>query len=339
MAKTIYQYAGFTATDLKNRGSATCDMVVNGTGVDCTNITDTRVKNVLGESTTAVSGLCSSSLVNKWSNFSPRLWSINSFVMADAVKTPYSMGAFAGYCHTAVAPYVSSMPSGLYIIEGQTSLNLPISVLLGQVDWMSTPFLKSLNLEILVGGSSLAVMHENMNPSTYLTNTHTFDPSINTTGWTTPHIATFRYYFGKDSANSYTELCNVPNLSGITATINVWMKAKLGTFVASSGLASTLGKPSAVLIKDTADLLNCYVSQNDAGVDTITLSCHGIDTNSDGVGDLTILTKDRYTWYRLNGGSWVIGDYLSMQINYSAGGTFYLPFSVTYNDVVDCEIR
>lgn len=332
--KVIGAYGGFTATDILNRASNTSDMVVSGTNVNCSNITVTRVKTVLGESTTSVGGLCTSGNVNLWSGFGPTEWYLSGGNFLNRIKTPYSMGGFAGYAHQAAAPYISSMPANLYIIEGQTELYLPIAVLLGQIDWKKHPFLKSINLEVLINGSNVGVQHLEFG-SDYLKTTHSFNPAINTTGWTYQHTAIFRFYFGKDAANGWTEIANVPNISNTEALINIWLKAKLGTFNVGADLQASLGG-NAAIIKTPA---NCYITQNDAGADFLTLSTNGIDTNSDGIGDLNLVQADRYIWVQLNNGAWFVQDYIRMHVNDSAGGTYTLPWNVTYNDIVNVEIR
>src|SRR5659263_201771 len=231
MGKIISAYGGFTATDIKNRADIPLpeNMAVTGSDVDCDTITMTNIKSALGESSTALGVLSTSPLVNKWSEFSPREWYIENGVLLDRVNAPYSFGSFVGYDKDAVAPYISSMPTNLYVIEGQTELYLPIAVLLGQIDWKKHPFLKSINLEVLINGSVAGVQHLALG-SDYLKTTHSFDLVINTTGWIYQHTATFRFYFGKDTANGWTELDNVPNITNVDALINVWLKAKLGTF-------------------------------------------------------------------------------------------------------------
>jgi len=334
--KVLNPYGGFTGTDIKNRASVPlqANIAVNGTAVECRNITITNIRTILDETLTGIGALSTSPKVNPFSEFGPREWYINAGVLTDRIKTPYQFGNFACYDHNAVAPYISSMPTNLYIIEGQTELYLPIAVLLGQIDWKKHPFLKSVNLEVLINGSSAGVQHLELG-SDYLKTTHSFNLAINTTGWTYQHTATFRFYFGKDAANSWTELANVPNITNVDAVINVWLKAKLGTFNIGSDLQTSLGG-NATIIKTPA---NCYITQNDAGADMLTLSTNGIDTNSDGVGDLNLVQADRYIWVQLNGGDWYIQDAIRMHVDDSAGGTYTLPWNITYNDVVNVEIR
>jgi len=138
MGKLISAYAGFTATDLKNRGSNTCDMVVNGTNVDCTNLTDTRIKNVLGVGVTGVAQLCTSTAVNKWSCFSPTEWYVGTYPnLVNRVKTPYTMGSFAGYNHNAVEP--TSFNSSFEYTKGAAGSTITQSIAakvkMGEYDW------------------------------------------------------------------------------------------------------------------------------------------------------------------------------------------------------------
>ena len=338
MSKDILTYGGFTATQIKTRASipADADMSISGSIISCNNINIGDIKALIGESTADLSVLCQSSLVNKWSGYSPREWYVSGYSYLDRPKTPYMAGYFAGYHHSAPAPYITDRTTDFTIAQGTAIAYVNASILLGEIDWLLiNPFVKSVNMEVSVGGSVVDLQHITLNPSDYLVNTQTFHSTLNTTGWTSLHTVTVRFYFGRDAANSYSEICNIPNISSFDVAISVQMLAVLGTFNVGSALNTYLGG-SAIIIKTLA---NCYVTQNDYGIDTLTLSTNGIDTNADGIGDLNILNASRYIWVQLNGGTWYIQDYIYMPNSASAGGTYNLPWSITYGDVVNVEIR
>ncbi|HEY3389622.1 MAG TPA: hypothetical protein VGK38_08640 [Prolixibacteraceae bacterium] len=138
MGKLISAYGGFTATDLKNRADIPlqADMVITGSDVDCSDITITKIKNILGETVTGIGALCQSANVNKWSGFSPREWYTDTQVIKDRVLPPYTFGSFAGYNNEAISPFIQSVSD---IVLGSdynaVSYNPTIKVNLGEVNW------------------------------------------------------------------------------------------------------------------------------------------------------------------------------------------------------------
>lgn len=71
MAKRQHTYAGYSATDLKNRASipASTNITTGSTYIDCSNILLSDVKNVLGESSSSLGYLYSSPNINQYSYF------------------------------------------------------------------------------------------------------------------------------------------------------------------------------------------------------------------------------------------------------------------------------
>lgn len=132
MGKIINAYGGYTPVKIINRSSDTSDMVIVGSTVDCSNISITRIKNVLNETTTAVSALCSSPNVNKWSGFSPIEWYLSGGVLLNRVKIPYSIGSFAGYDHIADAPYILRYSDTLHANLNETIF---ADIILSEIDW------------------------------------------------------------------------------------------------------------------------------------------------------------------------------------------------------------
>jgi hypothetical protein len=342
MAKIISAYGGFTATEIKNRASNTSDMSVVGTTVECSYITTTKIKNILGGAATAIGAFCTNASVNQWSNFSPIKWDVSGNTFIKSIKTPYTFGSFAGYHHDAATPFVSGDITDFSIIESQQTEYITIGLHLGEIDWMQyhpVPAIASLNMEIKVNGSVENVIHETLSSTDYLNQLHTLEASINTSGWgLQTHTVACRFYLGRGSANSWEELMAIPTLNTITEYGSVTRKAYLRFFDIGDALLASLGAGS-VIIQSAPDITNTYVTQNDAGTDTVTITCHGIDTNADRVGDLNLVQADRYAWTRLNDGDWYILNYIQMHVDDSASATFNLPWTVTYGDIVDVEIR
>ena len=346
MPITLVPFGGITAITIKSRAEipSSASMTVNGTNLDCNDINISQIASVIGSSYNDLGVLCQSSLVNKWSGYSPREFYISSGTMLDRLKTPYSLGDFAGYDHAALSPYLLSHTADFSIMEtaGTTSTTVNASVMLGQINWWLTDlYFGSVIMEASIGGSVVTTQIINLSQSTFLTTSSDFSATINTTGWTTAHTVNLAFYFGKDAAHSNTKLCSLPGLSSTDIIIGVNRIPRIGTFLASSGLAATLGKSSAVLITTPTDLTLCYVTMGTS--QTISVNCHGVDTNNDGVGDLTLFSSGRFLYWRVNGGSWWLLNGITMAIDNSSGGTFgavniSIP-AITYNDIIDVEVR
>lgn len=138
MPKTISAYGGFTSADLKARAEipAQTDMTISGSNVDCVNIKDSDIKNVLGESVTGVGALCISPLVNKWSGFGPWEYYNVSGVLTTRIVPPYSLGIFAGYHHGAIVPYMQ--PVSAIVLDSSynaVAYNATIKINLGELNW------------------------------------------------------------------------------------------------------------------------------------------------------------------------------------------------------------
>jgi hypothetical protein len=127
--------------DIPDQSSIT---IVNTTTLDCSNIRDTDVKNVLGESTTGVFALCSSINVNRWARFKPGYLGYNIALPTlpdvnptiDFVQIDGRLGMFAGYNHQeATKPtYWESAPSAnMGSVEYGTSYPVNVSLLRGRL--------------------------------------------------------------------------------------------------------------------------------------------------------------------------------------------------------------
>lgn len=137
MSKDLSSYDGFSATDIKNRADipAQSNITVNGSTVQCTDIKLTDVKNAIGSSSSTVGGLCNDSAVNKWSYFGPTEWYVSSETLLNRVKTPYSLGSFAGYNKDAVEPSIITKTVKSQIITYPTTFDVTAVVRLGEYDF------------------------------------------------------------------------------------------------------------------------------------------------------------------------------------------------------------
>jgi len=137
--KVLNTYAGFTGTDIKNRADIPLqtNIVVNGSTVECRNITTTNIRTVINETVTGIGALCQSPNVNKWSNYGPREWLIVGGGIENSVKVPYQFGSFAGYDKEAVEPIPFS--ASFEYTKGATGSTITQSIAAkiktGQYDW------------------------------------------------------------------------------------------------------------------------------------------------------------------------------------------------------------
>ena len=159
MAKILNVYRGYTASDINTRSSNTGDHSVVSSTVEFTNITTSKIGNVLGDSSHSVSALCTSTSVNHWSGFGPtvRTYSnsgtVNGTLVNSDPTTNYQMGSFAGYNHSAPTPGWSSDPQGLefWTSSGSQAL-ISVDVLLGEVDFPAPA--ASITLSLWAWGGS-----------------------------------------------------------------------------------------------------------------------------------------------------------------------------------------
>ena len=104
-------YRNFSATEISNRMSNTCDKSVNGSNVDCTNCTTNKCENVLSIANTSnITQLFDASAINHWSAWGPTKRSVSGGVLVNSHYTGNRdiSGAFCGYNHGATAPHYHS---------------------------------------------------------------------------------------------------------------------------------------------------------------------------------------------------------------------------------------
>lgn len=351
MAKIISSYGGITASAIKAKADipSQSNMTVSGNDVSCTNIILSEVKTAIGSSNNNLSGLCSSPNVNIWSGFGPVEWYNNANVLQSRIKTPYYLGSFAGYNHTAEPPYLYSYTQDFNIYQGQTTTQLQATLFLNEIPWKNIPFLQSINMEVIIDSAVWGTTsHIQLSDSNYLSTQHTFEVTGSTVGWTSNKTATLRFYFGRDAANSWQELTDIPNISTVNVVMTFQPYAVLRNFTVSSILTSDLGG-TAEIIQNSTDIANSYVTQLTGGLGSVTLAWRGIDTNNDGSGDLDIIqAAGVYYWFRKNNGTWYYMDDVNPDPvgTTATGGTYYdkLDMSepeihLTYGDIVDIELR
>ena len=115
MALSRAAYRNFTASDIDGRISNTCTHSVNGSNVDCTDITVSKVRTVLGSSAYNLSSLCTATGVNHWSAWGPTTRAFSGGVLTNSdPSSSYSLGSFAGYHHDAITPVYESGGSNTY---------------------------------------------------------------------------------------------------------------------------------------------------------------------------------------------------------------------------------
>lgn len=217
MGKILNTYSGLTATQLKTRSSCPTqtNITVLTSTIDCVNITVTQVKGVLGSGSTAVSGLCSEALVNKWSGFSPReFYNLSGFVTS-RVKTPYALGSFAGYNHSAITPDTyNTEVFTLGSANANTNIAVGFNVNLGEVNWQT--YGAWTHFHLLEGGS----IKGSIDLSTYVANSVVNIP-INLlsgiAGSTTNYTITG--WFGQSPTNYLSKLVQTDAICQITITV------------------------------------------------------------------------------------------------------------------------
>lgn len=116
MGKDIYKYRGFSTAQMKSKADipSASDIVDNTTYITCSNISLAAVKNLLGAATYSLYDICRHANINRWAAFSPIKRSVASAgaVLVNSIPSGsegYSLGAFAGYNHTATTPHYESV--------------------------------------------------------------------------------------------------------------------------------------------------------------------------------------------------------------------------------------
>ena len=199
MGKIISVYGCFTSQDIKNRADIPlqANIVVNGSNVECSVITISNIKNALGESSTALGVLCTSPLVNKWSGFGPTEWYLVAMdALYNRVKTPYSMGNWAGYNHNAVPVGLMNnvVPTEFFYNAGWPTITLGVTLQRGELNWdsMGITHVKFVvkNAAGVVISSGVEQIVKTDNPTAPTTSL----AALNISGWSGDNILTAKIY-------------------------------------------------------------------------------------------------------------------------------------------------
>jgi hypothetical protein len=146
MSKIRSAYRTYTASVIKSRSEVPdqTDMTVNGSDVECNNLTTTKTKNALGAATNKIGELSAHANINHWSCFGPTVRSTYGsgygkvLVNSDPVAN-FKKGDFAGYNHGAVTPGWQSggqaaAEANNWVNSGsQATCNANIDI--GEIDW------------------------------------------------------------------------------------------------------------------------------------------------------------------------------------------------------------
>ena len=337
MGKIINTYGGFTAQQIKDRASATCNMVVNGSTVECSDITVSKVKNVLGANTTTVGGLCSSSTVNKWSQFSSYECYSDNGVLKFMLKTPYTLGCFAGYNHNAVAPSFTDKTTSIEKTSDQSIVvdqevvfpcTITANIYIGELDWTHKTttlgqvskirfdtYLKGTSDDTLICSTDYGMFDTPNNGYGYFSLSNSFNASQSGA----------QYYSELYFINSLgNKVAYITNLDGWNTTFKVNYVTSTGTIALYDPLHSYILTVTSMFINQSANTYEINI----------------FDCYEENVGDVTA----NYNLYaRLNSGSWVscnkevIFNGAKLDNRQTVAGT--LPFTVTWNDNVDFLIQ
>lgn len=140
MGKTVAIYRGYTAQNLKDRAECPTagNITVNANDINCSNISLSQVKGILGASTYSLYDLCRHNNVNKWSGFSPYIKAISNAGMNGEITwtkpTVCKLGDFAGYNHGAITPsYYNSNRTTTESIASGASVTFYCDFYLGEL--------------------------------------------------------------------------------------------------------------------------------------------------------------------------------------------------------------
>lgn len=198
MGKILNTYNDITAAQIVAKASNTCTLTVAGSTVDCTDITVTKIKNVIGGTSTSVGSLCTSGNVNIWSGFSPREFIPSGNTLVSQPKTPYTMGSFAGYNHFAPVP---TPPAATFTYNkndggGSITTTTVMKCKVGEYDWSK---LGATHCKVIVYDGATIYAESTLMPLTTTNNFITFSNVTFTISTTSTYTKDY---------SSYIMLCN-----------------------------------------------------------------------------------------------------------------------------------
>jgi hypothetical protein len=215
MGKTLQPYRDYDASALIARSSSgISDMVVSGTNVEVTNIKISGVKSVLSESSNDLVSLCSSSKVNKYSEFSPYTRYISGGVFYNVLKSNYSLGDFGGYNHNALkAGWQNQIanPISFGFNAAMGTVNVPFKIDIGELNYSA---LGATHLKITLKYSGTLLASELFNFS-LLQDIHLTTLEVNVSSWNATRALTGYLYLSNANGD---ELALFPNTEAWTIT-------------------------------------------------------------------------------------------------------------------------
>lgn len=257
MGKILNTYNGLSASQIIAKASNTCTMTLAGSTVDCTNITTTKIKSVLGASSNSVSALCQHSGVNKYSGFSPVEWYISGTDLYNRVKTPYTMGSFAGYNHSAVTPAFIGKTTNAAVYDFPVPLTITAYFEAGELNYaaidgnISKVVLKVYDGLTEIGSSSVSLSSIN---GSYILNCPI------TYGWSSSHTLNAKLFLA-NNVESIIAYLPIPNSAWTIPVTSYYNVVITHTFTIGSLWLETpmIVKNAATSItKSTGDFIMSY---------------------------------------------------------------------------------
>jgi len=236
MSKVISAYESFTATAIKTKATIPdqSDMTVNGTNVECSNISIAKVHNGIQSSCLHLYGLCTSPRVNKYSGFGPRYWYVSGGNLVSGIKTPYQLGDFAGYNHNAPATGWMNKPATTMWSSPTMDVIFTADINVSEIKYSDITNCHGVALTIwnAAGTSLLKFQILDVDSGSFGGNC-----SLECT-FTAGTITTETTYTGKiyltDNTTNFLEnlgnaLCKIPNIDDFTTTVKVYVSTTLNT--------------------------------------------------------------------------------------------------------------
>jgi len=300
MSKRLYTYAGFTAQQLKNKASipSQADIVVGSNYIDCSSVDiPSEIRDKIGEGSNDLGTIYCSNKVNKWSWFSPREWYESGGVLLNRVKSnPYDMSNFCGYNHNAVAPSISVDNVG--ITPEATTFNFFCFVSCSEYDFRDMSGATEIVCKVLSGSTVVKTFYFDISATDDYIQGSVFSDVINRSVGLSN--LTVQVYF---AASGHIRICDIPNIpASVPFTVTV---------DATGG-----GDTDPIQIYDIQlglgvydDYPNAYIMYGDASTQSATgsgfvFTIKGIDTDGDGIGDVTGITFPVYS--QVNGNAKIL---------------------------------
>ena len=299
MGKILNTYRGFTASNIISKASNTCTHTLAGQTVDCTDISVSKIKNVLGATTNNLSELCTNSNVNVYSGFSPKYWFVSganpeTATLTNDNKIPYQMGYFAGYNHNANASgwngWKSSAETAIWVTNGGTATFIA-DVYISEIKYQDITNCLGFALTIWDGATLKGYDIIDIN-DTNVTDYCSFSCNVgnmienkNYTGkiYLVNNISTF-------SQNLGNALCRIPNIDDFTTAVNIYVNSGLNT----AGCAGwTVSGAGINLSNSTVSFSNMYSSNS---YSDITIQVRLVK-QFDGSSEITVYYSGAYNAY------------------------------------------